>query len=106
MDGQPEFASYWGIDVLPAWNVMLDEGRLWNGVGGAGERGVPREGPWTTKQIQRYGVGLMDTGISNAPDLKGKVAALFSVVQSKDSQPKASSAPRSDACGGRRESAR
>lgn len=84
--GQPEFASYWGIDVLPVWNLLLDEGRLWNGVRGAGERGTPRNGPWRTEQIHEYGVGVMDTGISNHPDVAGQLAALFSVVQSREKE--------------------
>ena len=80
IDGQPRFASYHSIDVLPVWNLLLDEGKLWNGQDGELSRGIKRVGPWTREQIEQYGIGIMDTGISNSPDVAPELAAQFSVV--------------------------
>ncbi|MGZ6617030.1 MAG: S8 family peptidase [Solirubrobacteraceae bacterium] len=78
--GDPRFANYHSIDVLPVWNLLLDEGKLWNGQEGDLSRGVKRVGPWSRDDVERYGIGIIDTGISNSTDVARQLAAQFSVV--------------------------
>ena len=76
--GDPAYAIYHPIDVLPVWNLLADQGRL-----GTGRTNSAPRSPWTQSAIRRFGVAVMDTGISNAPDVAGQVAAEFSVVTVK-----------------------
>ena len=76
--GDPAYAIYHPIDVLPVWNLLAGQGRL-----GTGRTNSAPGSPWTQSAIGRFGVAVMDTGISNAPDVAGQVAAEFSVVTVK-----------------------
>lgn len=70
--GNAAFANYRSIDVLPVWNLLQDQDRL----------GPPKPNRrWTTAGIQHFGVAVMDTGISNHPDVLPEVAAEFSAVR-------------------------
>jgi hypothetical protein len=74
------YPSHHSIDVLPVWNLLGTQKSLT----GPGPKG------WTAEDLRRYGIAVDDTGISDHPDLKGQVAALFTVVTSlepSDSQP-------------------
>ena len=71
--GRPSLSTYDSINVMPVWNLLGGRARL-GGPDGAG---------WTTEQIQRYGVGVIDEGIANHPDLSKQVAAEFSVVDER-----------------------
>lgn len=70
--GNAAFAQYRSIDVLPVWNLLLGQDRL----------GPPQaDRRWTTAGIEHFGVAVMDTGISNHPDVLPEVAAEFSAVR-------------------------
>jgi len=72
--GDPKYASYHSINVLPVWQLLLDDHRL--GTGGTTK--------WTSTQIRTDGVGVIDTGIAPHPDLNGQIAAEWSVVNSAE----------------------
>ena len=66
------------IDVLPVWNALghLTRGRTGNG---------PHGPIWSTADLQRSGIAIWDTGISNNPDLTSQVAAVISAGQERGS---------------------
>jgi subtilase family protein len=73
--GLVQYEQYHSINVLPVWNLLRDQGWL----SGPGTHG------WETKDIQRSGIAVQDTGLSNAPDIAPQIAALFSTVSSTES---------------------
>ncbi|MFL5830770.1 MAG: S8 family serine peptidase [Solirubrobacteraceae bacterium] len=81
--GDPAYAIYHPIDVLPVWNLLAGQGRL-----GTGRTTSSPGSPWTANAMQQFGVAVMDTGISNAPDVAGQLAAEFSVVTAKQGKSK------------------
>ena len=64
------------IDVMPVWNLLHDLGRapVWQPEAEGGP------GNWTELGLQRYGIGILDTGIADNPDVLGNVAAEFSTI--------------------------
>ena len=72
------------IDVMPAWNALsesLPGGERTNGASGVFD-GKPA---WRSADLARSGIAVLDSGLSNAPDLSRQVAALFSVGTSVNS---------------------
>lgn len=67
-------ASNHEIDVMPVWNLLHDLGR----VPDSKPAGVSQE--WTQLDLRRYGIGIMDQGISNHPDVLPNVAAEFTAI--------------------------
>jgi subtilisin family serine protease len=68
------YPSHYSINVLPVWNLLRARGRLAD----PGAKG------WTASDLRRYGVAVDDTGISDHPDLRTQVAALLTVVTSRE----------------------
>ena len=78
--GDPSYDAYDSINVTPVWNLLKARTRTY---GQLGDRDPLRD-PWSESDIQRNGIAILDTGLSDHEDIKGQVAALFSVVQSKE----------------------
>lgn len=67
------------IDVLPVWNALAEslDGKHTTGPTGD-QAGKP---VWSSTDLQRSGIAVWDTGLSDAPDLIKQVAALYSVAR-------------------------
>jgi Subtilase family len=78
------------IDVLPVWNALSES--LPGGERTAGPSAkVTVEGQvhafWTTQDLHRSGIGVLDSGLSSAPDVKAQVEGLISVGRPQPADP-------------------
>jgi hypothetical protein len=68
------------VNVMPVWNLLKST------QGGDGRLGDPGRHPFTSFDIERSGVAVQDTGLSDHEDIKGQVAAVFSTVNSTEEE--------------------
>ena len=78
------------IDVLPVWNALSES--LPGGERTAGQSAkLTEDGKvhafWTTRDLHRSGIGVLDSGLSSAPDVKGQVQGLISVGRPRPADP-------------------
>lgn len=75
------------INVLPVWNALAES---FDGTKRtAGPRGIAPNGGsmWTNPDLRRSGIAVLDSGLSNAPDVAGQAYGLISVGRRRTAEP-------------------
>ena len=78
--GRDVWSTYDSINVMPVWNLLKSK------EAGDGGLGDPRRHPFTSFDIERSGVAIQDTGLSDHEDIRDQVAAEFSTVKSNEKE--------------------
>ena len=78
--GLVQYRQYNSINVLPVWNLLIDRNRLPAPNIQISDQPQPK---WRYTDIEHYGIAVQDTGLSDEPDIKRQIAALFSTVTSR-----------------------
>jgi hypothetical protein len=78
------------IDVLPVWNALSES--LPGGNRTTGQTAVltvdgKQHAFWATADLQRSGIAVLDSGLSNAPDVSKQVEGLISVGREQPASP-------------------
>ncbi len=76
-EGYDSYYQYYSINVLPVWALLRDAGRLTD----RKLARTPADQPaWSENELSDFGIGVVDTGLSDNTDIKSQVAALFSTA--------------------------